>query len=213
MPKFSVSQFFSSLSNVFTKPRPQSRAEPHNGSSFFTFQSTGEVIRAEQCLKKAGYTVAVMGPPPWLQSGCDMVLVCDGVKEPAIRRLLTQAHVPPEAVYPMTDGMLAPVSLVQITPLGEWFMVRAANMKITVCLRDGVIVNVSGGGCPDVPYLANLLLGQSITKTDEPRLHGQTLCSYALQKAFVEARDFWQKHHARETQTEKNASLGGIRHA
>ena len=51
--------------------------------------------------------------------------------------------------------------------------------------------NVSGGGCPDVPYLAGLLVGQNVAKAEAPRLHGQTLCSYALQRAFEEARRLW----------------------
>jgi hypothetical protein len=34
-------------------------------------------------------------------------------------------------------------------------MIRAANMKLTVDKDTMVIVNISGGGCPDVPYLAS----------------------------------------------------------
>ena len=166
------------------------------GRAFLTFQSTAEVIRAEQILKAAGYEVAVMGPPPWLQTGCDMVVVFDGISEPAIRELLKRQGLTPEQCYPLSEGMLTPVSLVSIKEYGDWFMVQAANMKITVAYATGLIVNVSGGGCPDVPYLAQLLTGQSIATGEEPRVQGKTLCSYALQKAFEEARSFWlSKHH------------------
>lgn len=165
------------------------------GRSFLSFQGTGEVIRAEQLLRKAGFSVSVMGPPPWMRTGCDMVLVCESVQEPAVRRVLEASSLAPEQVYPMTDGMLEPVSLVQISDFGDWFMVKAANMKITVAWSTGCIVNVSGGGCPDVPYLASLLIGQSIATSEEPRVRGQTLCSYALQKAFEEARSHWMRTH------------------
>lgn len=135
-----------------------------------------------------------MGPPPAMRTGCDMVLVCAAVLEPKIIRLLAQANIHPEEVRPVSSELLEPVSLFQVKDLGQWFMVRAANMKITVAKEQGIIVNVSGGGCPDVPYLADLLLGQSIATSAEPRLSGQTLCSYALQKAFVEARRLWLKN-------------------
>jgi hypothetical protein len=65
-------------------------------------------------------------------------------------------------------------------------MVRAANMKITVDRRDRRIVNVSGGGCPDVPYLAEMLVGKTLEEAPAPRTLGRTLCGYALQLAFEE---------------------------
>lgn len=125
-----------------------------------------------------------------------MVLVIDGIQAPAILRCLNKAGIVPEQHYPMSDDMLSPVSLVRVTDFGQWFMVQAANMKITVDKSQGTIVNVSGGGCPDVPYLAKILVGQSIATSEEPRLRGQTLCSYALQKAFEEAKKRWmQENH------------------
>ncbi len=41
-------------------------------------------------------------------------------------------------------------------------MVRAANMKLTIDKASRRIVNVSGGGCPDVPYLAQEMVGQTL---------------------------------------------------
>ena len=55
----------------------------------------------------------------------------------------------------------------------------------------GFAVEVKGG-CPDVPYLAALLTGQCIGEAEEPRVKGQTLCSYSLQRAFEEARRLWR---------------------
>ena len=65
-------------------------------------------------------------------------------------------------------------------------MVRAANMKMTVDKRDLRIVNISGGGCPDVPFLAESLVGKNLREAPEPRGMGHTLCGYALQLAYEE---------------------------
>ena len=62
------------------------------------------------------------------------------------------------------------------------------NMKITVDCRDRLIVNISGGGCPDVPWLAHCLCGKTLDTAPEPLSMGQTLCCYSLQKAFEEIR-------------------------
>ena len=161
--------------------------------SFLTFQHTGEVIRAENLLAAAGYAVRVLAPPAWLRTGCDMVLVCDAVHEPAICSLLAKERLEPEGVYPVASGLLAPVSLLRFVDYGDWFMVQAANMKITVERQSGRIVNVSGGGCPDVPYLAAKLVGARLSEAQEPRFSAQTLCAYALQKAFMEAKRLWLK--------------------
>lgn len=49
-------------------------------------------------------------------------------------------------------------------------------------------MNVSGGGCPDVPYLAARLIGQRLDEASSPRETGHTLCGYALGLAFEEMR-------------------------
>lgn len=152
------------------------------------FSHTAEVIRAEAALKSAGFSVRVMGPPPDMRTGCDMVVEFDLVREPAARRVLAKAGVEPLAAAPVRAGMLAPVSLFSATDFGDWLMVRAANMKITIARADLRIVNISGGGCPDVPALAELLVGRSLADAPAPLSHGQTLCAYALELAFQEAR-------------------------
>lgn len=169
------------------------RVQKTHGRSFLTFQHTGDVLHAENVLREANVAVDVMGPPSWLRKGCDMVLVCSSVQEPFIRTLLLENGVRVEEVYPMGEEMLEPVSLFQVKDFGEWIMVRAANMKITFECASGKIVNVSGGGCPDVPYLASLLTGKTLSECVEPRSRGQTLCSYSLQKAFEEARKLWRQ--------------------
>ncbi len=160
---------------------------------FLVFQHTGEVIRAERCLQAAGFPVEVKGPPPELVTGCDMVVTFPLIMESAVRRILEKENLSPLNVVPVNGPLLEPVSLFRTKDYGEWFMVQAANVKITVERSSGRIVNVSGGGCPDVPYLASVLVGESIAGAQEPRIQGHTLCAYALQKAFIEARRLWRQ--------------------
>lgn len=186
--------FVARLAGLF-QGKPQ--ASPVSADSpvergFLVFQHTGDVIRAERVLREAGFGVEVKGPPPELRTGCDMVIVFDLMQEPRVRSTLEAARLEPVQSVPMRDALLEPVSLFQVQDYGAWFMVRAANMKITVERSTGTIVNVSGGGCPDVPYLAALLTGQRIGEAEEPRIKGQTLCSYSLQRAFEEARRLWR---------------------
>lgn len=162
--------------------------DPAQARGVMAFSHTAEVIRAEAALKAAGFAVRVMGPPPDMRTGCDMVVEFELMREPAARRALAAAELSPLGVAPVRAGMLEPVSLFQSVDFGRWLMVRAANMKVTVDKETRVIVNVSGGGCPDVPALAELMVGRTLEDAPAPLERGQTLCSYALELAFREAQ-------------------------
>ena len=101
------------------------------------FENTSEVIQSENILKAEGWKIRVMGPPPEIRSGCDL-------------------------------------------------MIRAANMKLTIDKETKNIVNIYGGGCPDVPYLAQEMVGKTLAVAPAPRKIGHTLCGYALQLAYEE---------------------------
>jgi len=171
---------------------PRSTQKPVAGAGHdkgvMAFAHTAEVIRAEAALRGGGLDVRVMGPPPDMRTGCDMVVEFELMREPQARRLLAQANLAPLAVAPVRAGMLEPVSLFQTKDFGPWLMVRAANIKLTVDKASRVIVNISGGGCPDVPALAELLVGQTLDAAPAPLSRGQTLCAYALELAFREAK-------------------------
>ena len=150
------------------------------------FENTSDVIQAENVLKKCGWPVRVMGPPPEIQTGCDLVIDFPLIEELNILRELRGADISPLQVVPVTAPLLAPVDLFETKDYGDWLMVRAANMKITIAKEGRKIVNISGGGCPDVPYLAQEMVGKSLIEAPRPREIGHTLCGYALELAYEE---------------------------
>ena len=152
------------------------------------FENTSEVIRAESVLKSAGWKIRVMGPPPEIRSGCDLVIEIPLIEELNILRALRQSGVNPLEIVPVSSPLLKPVDLFQTKDFGRFLMIRAANMKLTVEKENLTIVNISGGGCPDVPYLAREMVGKSLSEAPSPREIGHTLCGYALQLAYEEMR-------------------------
>ena len=158
------------------------------GLGILVFDNTSEVIQAEKVLKSNNVKIRVMGPPPKIQTGCDLVIEFPLIKELNILRLLKKANLSPQQIVSVTDPLLMPVDLFQIKNFGEFIMVRAANMKITVEISTQLIVNISGGGCPDVPYLARKMVGKTLTQAPDPLEIGHTLCGYALGLAFEEIK-------------------------
>jgi hypothetical protein len=169
--------------------RTEPSAEQSQGDrGILIFENTSDVIRAESTLKAAGWTVRVMGPPPEIQRGCDLVIEFPLIEELNILRSLKEADAEPMEVVPVVSPLLRPVDLFQVKDFGGYLMVRAANMKLTVDTGAGLIVNISGGGCPDVPYLASRMVGQPLSEAPRPADVGHTLCGYALQLAWEEMR-------------------------
>ena len=66
-------------------------------------------------------------------------------------------------------------------------MVKAGNMKITYEKSSGIIVNVSGGGCPDIPYLHAELIDKRLGEAPRPKDLGFTLCALMLDRALEES--------------------------
>jgi hypothetical protein len=155
---------------------------------FLVFENTSEVIRAENILKAKGWKVRVMGPPPEVRKGCDLVVEFPLIEELNILRELEKGGVTPLEVVPVTHPLLRPVNLFHAKDFGDFLMVRAANMKLTIEKKSQKIVNISGGGCPDVPYLAGQMVGKNLADAPSPRSIGHTLCGYALQLAYEEMR-------------------------
>jgi hypothetical protein len=178
------------LRSVFSGLRPGKAGSttPAGAEAFLVFANTGEVMQAQRLLSEEGLPVKVMAPPPALRTGCDMVIVTSLLHGYRAINILESCGLAPLRMTPVGEGLLEPVSLFQIKDYGDWLMARAANMKVTMEKAGGRIVNVSGGGCPDVPYLAAQLTGRHIDDADAAMLEGQTLCGYALHLAIEEMR-------------------------
>lgn len=125
-----------------------------------------------------------MGPPPNIRSGCNLVIEFPLIEELSIVRSLSEVNIKPIQIVPVNDDLLEPVNLLHEKEYGKYLMIRAANMKITVDRDTMIIVNVSGGGCPDVPYLAEQMVDKHLNEAPQPKDIGHTLCAYALQIAY-----------------------------
>ena len=169
---------------AFLKPKKEKKLpESDQDRGILVFEHTSEVIRAENVLKTSGWKIRVMGPPPEIQGGCDLVIEFPLIEELNILRTLQKVGASPLEIVPVSSPLLQPVDLFQIKDFDQYLMVRAANMKLTVEKKTLNIVNISGGGCPDVPYLAQEMVGKSLSEAPSPREIGHTLCGYALQLA------------------------------
>lgn len=173
----------------FLKKTPEpKRSCGSTDRGIMVFDNTSEVIRAENAIKQNGWHVRVMGPPPEIRSGCDLVIEYPLIEHLNICRLLEKAGVIPLKTVPVSGPLLEPVNIFQSKDFGDFLMVRAANMKITIDKKNMVIVNISGGGCPDVPYLAREMVGKTLDEAPGPRTIGHTLCGYALDMAYAEIK-------------------------
>jgi len=56
-------------------------------------------------------------------------------------------------------------------------------MKMTVEIKTKINVNISWGGCPDVPHLATEMLGKRFRDAPNPGIVGFSLCAYSLNTA------------------------------
>jgi hypothetical protein len=166
--------------------RDAAPARSRSDKGILVFHHTSEVIKAESLLKQAGLEVSVKGPPPDLRTGCDLVIEFPLVAQLKVSAILQDARIAPLKTLPLQDLLLEPVSLFHVKDFGAYLMVRAANMKMTIDKSDLRVVNISGGGCPDVPYLAESLVGRTLHDVPPPRSLGHTLCGYALQLAYEE---------------------------
>ena len=147
------------------------------------FADTGTVMQAEQILKEESYNIKVVSPPEKYRTGCDLCVEFPLVEEPGITRILKRLGLAPIDVVPVSPNGLEPLRLCRTKDFGQYLMVRAANMKITIEKKTNRIVNVSGGGCPDVPYLAHEMVGKTLAEAPEPVLIGFCVCAYSLNTA------------------------------
>lgn len=154
------------------------------------FNSVEDAIKAEKAIKEARAECRLVAPPAALRKGCDLALEISLIEQPAIERAL-EGRVVHNGIFPMT-GEAELLQVVKIREYDKYTMVKAGNMKIVFANDDGLIVNTSGGGCPDIPYLNIQLVGKTLSEALRPRDRGYTLCALMLDRAFEEALNLWE---------------------
>ena len=170
----------------------QKRESSFEGSGLILFLDVRDALRAEKVLKDAKYAARLVAPPAELRKGCDLAVKINLVEQLGIKRLLNQKDVAYVSIDPIKTGTSDLLQIVKVIDFGGWVMVKAGNMKLTFDKKNGIIVNTSGGGCPDIPYLHAELVGKKLTEAPRPKDIGFTLCALMLDRALTECLALWQ---------------------
>ncbi len=162
------------------------------GDGIIIFQEVSQAIQAEKTLKGAGHEVKLIAPPPELRMGCDLALEVNLVERGGLERLLNGKGAPFAGIFPIMKGTAELCEIVKVTDYAQWTMVKAGNMKLTFDKGNGLIVNISGGGCPDIPYLHVEMVDKLLTEAPRPKDLGFTLCAVMLDRAYEECLNLWR---------------------
>ncbi|WP_258359580.1 DUF3343 domain-containing protein [Moorella sulfitireducens (nom. illeg.)] len=167
-----------------------SQSLPAGARGLVIFATVEEAMKGEKVLRQAGCDCRLVAPPPGMRQGCDLALEIDLVEQPAVARALA-GRVAFTGIYPL-KGEMEPLQVDKVTRFADHIMVKAGNMKLVFEKKTGVIVNISGGGCPDIPYLYTRLVGTRLDVAPRPRDEGRTLCALMLDRALEKALAIWK---------------------
>ncbi|RJO61710.1 MAG: DUF3343 domain-containing protein [Dehalococcoidia bacterium] len=157
------------------------------GDGIIIFHDVAGAMKGERTVRAAAYEVKLVAPPPELRMGCDLALEINLVEQAGIERLFKEKSVPFVSIMPLKKNASQMCDIVKVTDFGKWVMVKAGNMKLSFEKGSGLIVNVSGGGCPDIPYLNAEMVDKPLASAPHPNVLGYTLCATMLQRAYEEA--------------------------
>jgi len=164
----------------FSRVKQEEPEKESVSRGLLVFAHPTTVISVEEILRDEGYEIRVVSPPPAYRTGCDLSVEFPMDAEAAVVELLNTVGLPPLDVVPITGQGMEPLQFVRTKMYGKYIMIRAANMKMTVDQETKIIVNISGGGCPDVPYLATEMIGKRLCDAPDPGEVGFSLCAYSL---------------------------------
>lgn len=153
-----------------------------------------EAIKAERILKVEKYAAKLVAPPPEVRVGCDLSIEINLIDIYGANNALKKHDVKPINILPLKGTQLKPVEIIQITDFEDYLMVKGGHMKLTFHKKTGKIVNISGGGCPDIPYLALNMVGKPLNESIRPQELGQTLCAFMLEKAYEKALQIYKEN-------------------
>jgi hypothetical protein len=186
------------LDRIKQRLGPKKKETLKKGKGLIILNEVSEAMQAEKLLKRSGYVVRGVAPPPEIRKGCDLAVEFNLVDQLGVERLLKRNGLMPLDIVSLDNLSQKPLDITKEKDFGRYLMVTAANMKITVDKEKDTIVNISGGGCPDVPYLAVSLVGNRITEVKNPGENGYSLCAYMLEKAYEKALNMVNAQHTRE---------------
>lgn len=164
--------------------------------SVFLFEHFRDGMKAEDILITGGFHTHSGAPPPDVRTGCDLAVSLPIGEALDAEKLLKEKGIKVYDVIFKFRGNLPELQiskLVKTVDYGDYIMVRVGNMKLTYEKHTGVIVNISGGGCPDIPLLATQMIGKKLNESVAPAQIGFTLCAYTLQKAYEVALNNWRR--------------------
>ncbi len=154
-------------------------------------------MRGEHVIREAGFKMKTVAPPSAYRTGCDLALAINATDVDAVERVLEDNDVlVMDILFMPKDAKLSPLfltKLIKVADFGDYRMIRCGNMKIAYRKGIGTVVNISGGGCPDIPYLVLKLVGTVLGEGPRPRALGKTICSYSLEHAYEKALEFHRK--------------------
>jgi hypothetical protein len=148
------------------------------------YGSVQEVILVNSMLAKEGFEVRLVAPPPEVRVGCDLAIEFHLIEQEAIEVVLKETAISPHRIVSTKEKLPDILKRSSTVEIDGYIMCKAGNMKITIDKEEHRIVNVSGGGCPDIPYVARELYGIRIEEARNPIDIGNSLCSYLLQISF-----------------------------
>jgi len=187
------------LDTIKQRLGPRKKEALEKGKGLILLNEVSEAMQAEKMLKSFGYGVRGVAPPPEIRKGCDLAVEFNLIDQLGVERLLKRSGLSPLDIVSLDTLSQKPLDITKEKDFGRYLMVTAANMKITVDKEKGTIVNISGGGCPDVPYLTVSLVGNNITEVESPGENGYSLCAYMLEKAYEKAMNMVNAQQIRES--------------
>jgi hypothetical protein len=161
--------------------------------SLILLNDVSEAIKAEQILKAVKLETKMVAPPAEIRIGCDLAVEIDLLDSFEAKKILEAHKIKPIKIIFLANTQLEPTEIVKKVDFNDYLMIKAGHMKLTFNKETGEIVNISGGGCSDIPFLALRMVGNTLEKTEKPEELGCTLCAYMLKKAYQEAIRIYRK--------------------
>lgn len=165
------------LKKIFSK-------EYEKPKGILLYGSVQEVIQTNKMLESEGFQVRLVAPPPEVRVGCDLAIEFNLIEQEAIETIIKKEGSDPYKIVSTKEMLPDILKRSLIVEIDGYIMCKAGNMKITIDKNEHRIVNISGGGCPDIPYVAEQLYKARIEEAKNPIEVGNSLCSYMLQISF-----------------------------